>query len=185
MGWTILAIANLFCALLSYAFLAHALAKLRWHNRGLFMVLLAIVICGQTWIVPQAIGTFWWRPGHALYIIWLVNWLVSALSIALLWSALVRTTSDRADAARLDGCGAWGIFRHVVLPLVRPTVLLLAFVNAIGSILALAELWWPSSSSSTATALGADVRFLVAGSLLMTGPLIAIFFYTRQLYPDR
>jgi multiple sugar transport system permease protein len=40
---------------------------------------------------------------------------------------------DLDDAARLDGCGHWGIFRRVILPLLGPalaTTAMFTFINA-------------------------------------------------------
>ncbi len=181
MFWTILATANLVCALLSYAFLAHALANLHWRHRGIFVVLLAIVICGQTWLVPQAVTHFWFRWNITLYSIWLIDWLVSAFSIVLFWTLFSHTSRDPADAARLDGCGALGIFWHIVLPLVRRTLLLIAILTLIATLVVLvAALGSPTSSSRIAGASGMDIGFLVVSSFLMTIPLIASFFYARR-----
>ncbi len=181
MAWTILATANLVCALLSYAFLAHALANLRWRDRGILVVLLAIVVCGQTWLVPQAIASFWFSWQDALYPIWLINWLVSAFSIVLFWDALSHTSRDSADSARLDGCGTWGIFWHIVLPLVRRALLLIATLTAIATLIGFAAIFSGLTASlQVAGASGIDIRLLIGGSLIMSVPLIAIFFYARR-----
>jgi multiple sugar transport system permease protein len=36
---------------------------------------------------------------------------------------------DLLDAARVDGCSEWGFFRHIALPLAKPLIGLLAFIN--------------------------------------------------------
>jgi multiple sugar transport system permease protein len=183
--WTILAGVNLLCALLAYSFLAYALGRLHWQGRGIALVLFAIVLCAQVWIAPQLISTFVFRIDVALYWIWFADWLVAAFAIVLLWQSLRDTSRARADAARLDGCGPIGIYWHVVLPLVRPTLLLLAFL----SVMAIsAELFPPApdllhrSGSSTVVP---SLPFVITCSAIMTLPLIAIFFVAKKLFPER
>jgi multiple sugar transport system permease protein len=36
---------------------------------------------------------------------------------------------DLLDAAHVDGCSEWGFFRHIALPLAKPLIGLLAFIN--------------------------------------------------------
>jgi ABC-type glycerol-3-phosphate transport system permease component len=159
------------------------MAHLRWRNRGIFAVLLAIVICGQIWLVPQAIALFWFHWNIALYSFWLVNWIVSALSVVMFWNALTNASRDRADAARMDGCGAWGIFWHVVMPLVRQTLLIAATLIILPMLIGLAAAFAGLSSFHAVDAGEIDVRLLFAGSLIVSAPLIAIFFYARRLTP--
>jgi multiple sugar transport system permease protein len=59
--------------------------------------------------------------------------LVSVWGIFLLRQAYLAVPRDLEDAARLDGAGEWGVFRHVALPAVQPalaTLALFAFVDA-------------------------------------------------------
>jgi multiple sugar transport system permease protein len=181
--WTILASVNLVCAVLSYSLLAYALARLRWNGRGTVLVLLAIIISAQVWLVPQLISTLLLGVNTALYWIWFADWLICAFSIVLLWHSLNDTSPDRADAARMDGCGPFGIYWHVVLPLVRRTMLLLAILTlmaATGDLLA-REL---ENLQGQALYLVTSLSFLLVSSAIMTIPLIAIFFVARKLLPD-
>lgn len=45
---------------------------------------------------------------------------------------LLSTPSDYIDAARIDGCGEWGIYWRIVLPLVKPALAVLAIFTFIG-----------------------------------------------------
>jgi multiple sugar transport system permease protein len=82
----------------------------------------------------------------------------------------------------MDGCGAFGIYWHVVLPLVRQTFLLLAIfiLVATGGFL----LARPSVTLHAGTR-SSDFPFLIAASVATTLPLIAIFFLARQFFPAR
>ena len=180
MIWTILASVNLICALLAYSFLAYAMARLRWNGRGIALVLLAIIICAQVWIVPQLLSMFLLRRNVLLYWIWFADWLVCAFSIVLFWHGLKNTSRDRMDGARLDGCGPFGIYWHVVLPLVRGMLLLLAVLTLMatsGELLARGLEHLQRQTPYIVTGLS----FMIISSAIMTIPLIAIFFLASKL----
>jgi multiple sugar transport system permease protein len=44
------------------------------------------------------------------------------------------------EAARLDGAGQWGMFRHITLPLLNPTIVFLAVTSAISSLQVFAQI---------------------------------------------
>ncbi len=183
MIWTILASVNLVCALCSYSLLAYSLAHLRWRDRGIFFVLLAIIICGQVWLIPQAISISTLRSSAVLYPIWFGDWLVSGFAIVLLCQVLRDIPRDLADAARLDGCGAWGIYWHIVLPLVRPALLLLVILTIMATWIAFAAPFVQMTRQfELAEPTVINIRSLIAGSLVMTLPLIAIFFLARRYF---
>ncbi|MGD8167947.1 carbohydrate ABC transporter permease [Herbiconiux sp. P16] len=50
--------------------------------------------------------------------------------------AMRQTPVDQVEAASLDGAGSWGVFRHVYLPSIRPTLLLMGVMTVIFSFLA-------------------------------------------------
>jgi ABC-type glycerol-3-phosphate transport system permease component len=180
--WTILVALNLFCAVAGYSFLAYALARLRWCERGVPIVVIAIIISAQTWFIPQLLCGFILKLNLLLDWCWFGNWLVCAFGIVLLWHALKHVPSDRADAARIDGCGAFGIYWHVVLPLVRPALLFLAiFVLIANGGFLLAR----TSQIVRPAAPPQDLALLLGVSVAATLPLIAIFFLATQFFPAR
>jgi len=52
MAFLIALIVNLAGMLLIYSLLAFALARLRWHHRGVMAVVVTLVVAGQFWIGP-------------------------------------------------------------------------------------------------------------------------------------
>ncbi|MFB2597870.1 carbohydrate ABC transporter permease [Herbiconiux sp. P17] len=50
--------------------------------------------------------------------------------------AMRQTPVDQVEAASLDGADSWGVFRHVYLPSIRPTLLLMGVMTVIFSFLA-------------------------------------------------
>ena len=53
------------------------------------------------------------------------------LSIFILHGFFREIPRELADAARIDGCSAWGEFRHVVLPLSRPALATVVILNMV------------------------------------------------------
>jgi len=51
------------------------------------------------------------------------------ISILILRGAFEAVPRELLEAARMDGCGAWGVFRHVGLPLVRPALATVVIFN--------------------------------------------------------
>lgn len=51
-------------------------------------------------------------------------------------AALRQTPMDQVEAARIDGCNGWQLFRYIYLPNIRPTVNLMFVMIVIGSFLA-------------------------------------------------
>lgn len=60
-------------------------------------------------------------------------WQNLGLSFILMSAGLQGVPDDLLEAAEVDGAGAWGRFRHVVVPLLSPTIF---FSTIVGSILA-------------------------------------------------
>ena len=179
LNWTILSAANLVAALLSYTLLAYAFAKLAWRGRGMPLALLAIIISGQVWFIPQLIDAFVLRENLVLDWEWLIDWFCACFSIVFLWLILKDTSADRADAAKLDGCGAFGIYWHIVLPLVRHALWLLAIFILITNAVYLLVLSRDMRHSSNL-----DWAFLVSASFAMSAVPIALFLFARKLFPS-
>lgn len=62
----------------------------------------------------------------------IVVWQFVGFHLVLFLVALSNIPRELYEAARIDGAGSWGLFRHVTLPLINPT-LVLSIVMATGS----------------------------------------------------
>jgi ABC-type sugar transport system permease subunit len=69
------------------------------------------------WAMPTVILTFSWREVGYFTVIYLAG--------------LQGIPEELKEAARIDGCGPWRVFRHVTLPLLMPTTF---FVLVLGTI---------------------------------------------------
>jgi multiple sugar transport system permease protein len=80
------------------------------------------------------------NPGTALPAILLfVAWKSFGYNMIIFLAALQMVNKDLLDAARVDGAGPWMRFRHVILPSIAPTVLLVAILTVAGMFQLFAE----------------------------------------------
>ncbi|MEN0111921.1 MAG: carbohydrate ABC transporter permease, partial [Planctomycetota bacterium] len=118
------------CSLAAYAF-----ACLRWRGRELVFGLLiaTMLLPWQATMIPRFLLVRELGLYNTLAALVLPKFLGDAFSIFLLRQFFRGLPRELIDAARIDGCGDWGVFRRVVLPLSVPalvTVGLLQFVEA-------------------------------------------------------
>ena len=116
---------------------------------------------------------------------------VSAFGIFLMRQAFLKIPREVEEAAIIDGCNVFQMFIRVVIPMVKPTLAVLAVFTFIGS---WGEFLWPSimltKDSMYTLPVGinnlqgmfsANWRYIAAGSILSTIPII-IFFLAMQRY---
>lgn len=96
------------------------------------------------------------------------------------------------EAAEIDGCGHWGIFRHVIVPLSKPALAsktIFTFMGAWGSFLwplvvtnedALRTL--PLGLQAFQGQYGTEWHLLMAASLLMLLPIVIIFLLGQRYF---
>jgi multiple sugar transport system permease protein len=81
--------------------------------------------------------SFTGTPNHALFsTIALVLWRFAGFNMLILLTGLQSIPVDVYEAARVDGCSRWQAFRHVTLPLLRPSIALMLVLSITGSLLA-------------------------------------------------
>ena len=98
-------------------------------------------------LINRAIGAFGFGPVDWLgdpttsipAILIFVTWKVFGYNMIVFTAALSAVPQDLLAAARLDGAGAWGRFRHVILPAIGPTLLLAAVMSVAGFLQIFAE----------------------------------------------
>lgn len=73
-------------------------------------------------------------PTTALVTLSLISvWQNIGIPMLLFLAALVRIPDDLYEAARLDGAGAWTIFRRIQLPLILPTLGIVSVLTFVGN----------------------------------------------------
>lgn len=178
---------NLAGMLIVYSLMAFALARLGWHGRGRTGVFATVLIAQVFWIAPA-----WLILGpnsadaFAAWTIWFGNWLVSGFSVVVLWRAVREIPRQMEDSARLDGCGSFGTFRHVILPLVRRELGLIAILTVMATLLPFwAFLTTPDAGEAVTvfqrtSSPAARMGMMLLGSLLGILPLVGIFLLARR-----
>lgn len=179
----------LFCSLGGYAF---AMFEFRF-KPALFALVMGTMLLPTfmnmipTFMVMDALG--WIDQHRALYI----PTAASAFGIFLMRQyALTGVPRELIEAARMDGCGEFAIFWHIVLPLLRPalgTLGLVTFIaswnNFIGPLVVMRtadQYTLPLALRSLQATVNTEWGALMAGSAIATLPLLVLFALTsRQL----
>ncbi|MFF0163593.1 carbohydrate ABC transporter permease [Streptomyces sp. NPDC005263] len=175
------------CALAGYGF-----AKFRFAGRTLLFNVMfsSLSIPFAVVLVPlfvMLVKTGLGSPWFAL----IVPWVAPAFGIFMMQQYIVQSIPDSVlEAARIDGAGEFGIFRRIVLPLLRPSLGALAvwtFLQSYNSFL------WPlvlvTDSSQYTLPLGLQTLFVseqrqydlvLAGAVLAVLPAVVLFVVLRK-----
>ena len=116
---------------------------------------------------------------------------VNALGIFLMRQAFLAIPKEMEEAAFVDGCSVFQIWWKILLPMVKPTLAVLAIFTFIGS---WGEFLWPSivltkkalytlpvGVNDLQGMFSANWRFIAAGSIIATIPIL-VFFIAMQRY---
>jgi len=79
------------------------------------------------------IGHNWFASGPQglAVIMLLVVWGAVPFVVITLSAGLTQVPAELEEAARLDGAGSWGVFRHVTLPILKPIIVMLTTLSVI------------------------------------------------------
>jgi multiple sugar transport system permease protein len=187
-------IGSLIGVILSCSLVAYGLARVRWPGRNfLFLLTIALLLLpGQVTLVPLFIifRNLGW-VGTFLPLI-VPHFFGNAFFIFLLRQFMMTLPMDLSDAARIDGAGEFRTFWSVILPLIRPalaTVGLFQFQAAWNDFLG--PLIYLTDQSTYTISLGLQQYNsqhttqwgqLMAASVLLTLPIIVIFFLTQRTF---
>ena len=177
---------------------AYPLARMNFKGKRIvfFSILATIMIPFQSIMLPVYIITLKLHMVDSVnnvmgYLGLVMPFAVSAFGIFLMRQAFLKVPREVEEAAVIDGCNVLQMFCKVVLPMVKPTLAVLAVFTFIGS---WGEFLWPSimltKDSMYTLPVGinnlqgmfsANWRYIAAGSVLSTIPII-IFFLAMQKY---
>ncbi|MEV1078853.1 sugar ABC transporter permease [Streptomyces sp. NPDC050211] len=81
----------------------------------------------------EMIGHNWFASGPEglAVIMLLVVWGAVPFVVITLSAGLTQVPKEMEEAARLDGAGAWGVFRYVTLPILKPIIVMLTTLSVI------------------------------------------------------
>ena len=177
---------------------AYPLARMQFKGKKFtfFAILATIMIPFQAIMLPVYLITLKLHLIDSVnnvmgYLGLVMPFAVSAFGIFLMRQAFLKVPKEVEEAAIVDGCNVFQMFWQVVIPMVKPTLAVLAVFTFIGS---WGEFLWPSimltKDSMYTLPVGinnlqgmfsANWRFIAAGSIIATIPII-IFFLAMQRY---
>lgn len=198
MNSMIVAGATVLLNLILSAMAAYPLARMQFLGKkfSFFAVLATIMVPFQAIMLPVYLITLKLHLIDSVsnfmgYIGLVMPFAVSAFGIFLMRQAFLSIPKEMEEAAIVDGCNAWQVFFKVLLPMVKPSLAVLAIFTFIGS---WGEFLWPSivltKESMYTLPVGvnnlqgmfsSNWRFIAAGSILATIPIV-IFFLAMQKY---
>ena len=121
--------------------------------------------------------TFLGTPEGALWsTVFLVVWRYAGFYMLLMLVGLQGISDDVFEAARIDGATRWQTFRHITVPLLRPTFALTTVLCVTGSLLAFDQFYiltkgGPDNSTMTIVQLIYNVAFQGQNNLGIAGAL--------------
>ncbi len=189
---------TVFLNLLLSSLAAYPLARMNFAGKKVFFfaILATIMVPFQAIMLPVYLITI---KLHFLdsvnnfmgYLGLVMPFAVSAFGIFLMRQAFLTVPKEMEEAAIVDGCNVFQVFFKVVLPMVKPTLAVLAIFTFIGS---WGEFLWPSivltkdamytlpvGVNNLQGMFSSNWRFIAAGSILSTIPIL-IFFLALQKY---
>ncbi|MCJ7842253.1 carbohydrate ABC transporter permease [Lederbergia sp. NSJ-179] len=181
---------------LSSSFVAYGFSRL--HGRGknlLFIILLGtMMIPGQVMMIPQFIifSKLGWV--NTLLPLIVPNFFANAFNVFLLRQFISGIPRELDEAAKIDGLGYFGIYWRIIMPLLTPILIAigiftfnanwgmfmepLIYINDVAKMpLALGVQIISATFSTNAIP---DWNIVMVASLLLTGPMIIVFFFGQK-----
>jgi cellobiose transport system permease protein len=170
-----------FSALAGFAF-----AKLRFRGSKflLITVIATMLVPVQLGVIPLYIEMVRFGWANHLQAVIAPN-LASAFGVFLMRQYIVGSVpNELIDAARVDGCYTFGVFRHVVWPAVRPVAAVLGLLTFMTT---WNDFFWPLvvlsprnptvqvAVSTLASGYVEDYALVLAGTFVSILPLLAVF----------
>ena len=197
LGWSVYvatmstALTLFFCSMGGYAF---AMYEFRF-KKPLFTLLLGMMMLPSflsmipTFVVMDALS--WIDQPRALYVPSAAN----AFGIFLMRQFISASVPrELVEAARMDGCGEFRIYRSIVLPLLGPALSVLALVTFIASwnnfvgalvVMRTTEMYTlPLALRSMQSPVNTEWGAMMAGAAIATLPLLAVFVVSSRRLID-
>ncbi|GAB4466446.1 MAG: hypothetical protein OHK0029_37780 [Armatimonadaceae bacterium] len=180
--------------LISSSLVAFAFARLNFPGRdALFLVLLAtMMVPGAVTMMPQFLIFRELNWIDTLRPLWVPAFFGAPFNIFLLRQFFMSIPTELEDAAKIDGCGPFGIYWRIMLPLVKPALAAIAILAILGAWNNFqGPLIYLSSPEKMPLAYalqlyqqqhGGEPGLLMAASTLVILPIIVLFFFTQRYF---
>lgn len=176
------------CSMAAYAF-----ARLEFPARdALFTLCLSLLMVpGQIFLVPHYDIMVRLRLTDSVTALWLPK-IFSAFGTFMLRQFFLSQPRALDEAAMLDGCGFFGIYSRILMPLIKPALVSLAILTALS---AFKDLMWPlivnnsldkmTLSAGLAMLIGEHTTYypqVMAGSVMAVWPMIVLFLLFQNQF---
>jgi multiple sugar transport system permease protein len=177
------------CTIVSYSF-----ARLRWPGRDtIFLIVIAtMMLPAQVTMVPVFLifAKIGWV--NTLKPLWIGSFFGTAFFIFLLRQFFMTIPTDIEEAAKIDGCGYVRTLVQVMVPLIKPallSVIIFQFMWTWNDFLG--PLIYIQSRELMTLTLGLQAftyahsgqwHYLMAGSVMMTLPVLILFFALQRYF---
>lgn len=180
--------------LISSSLVAYSLARIPWPGRNFLFILTVatLMLPFQVTMIPLFIifkNLGWVNSWFPLII---PHWFGGALYIFLLRQFFLTIPQELSEAARIDGASEFKIYRSVIIPLAKPalaTVAIFEFIarwrDYIGPLIYLSDQKLYVLSLGIyeyRSQYGAEWGLLMAASVLITLPIILLFFFLQKIF---
>jgi ABC-type glycerol-3-phosphate transport system permease component len=183
--------------LFSSSFVAYAFARLNWPGRtAAFGLLLAtMMLPAQVTMIPSFM--IWRGAGlyNTLCPLWLPAWFGTAFFIFLMVQHMRTIPRDLEEAARIDGASTLRTWAQIIVPETKPALAAIAIMVFMGSWNEfMAPLIYLRDQSLFPLSLGlynlrldnpeggTDWTLIMAGNVLMTFPVVLVFFLFQKYF---
>jgi multiple sugar transport system permease protein len=174
----------------------YALAKLRFRGKRLVFASLLILLMVPLGVLIVPL----WTVAHTLnindtYLALILPPLANPLGVFLMRQFILSLPKDLENAARLDGVSEFGIYRRIILPLVKPGLVVLAIIVFTDQFMSFI---WPlvSTSSDDLQVLtvglasfrakgGVDYGIWSAAAIMSLVPIAILFFVLQRQFLAR
>lgn len=177
---------------LSSAIVAYGFARLEWRGKkAMFALVLATMMIPFPVVMGPMFLLFSWLGWiGSLKPLWVPAFFANGFNVFMLRQFFMGIPKDLDEAARIDGCGNWGIFWKVIVPLSKPALAVVAlfhFVFVWNDFLA--PLIFLRNQDQFTLALGLQLyqskagqtpwNHLMAASTLVIAPVLVLFILTQ------
>ena len=181
------------------ALAAYPLARMNFRGKNFifFLVLITLTVPFQAIMLPVYIIVLKMNLVDSIsdfngYLGMILPFCVNAFGIFLLRQAFLTIPKEIEEQALIDGCNSFQIFYKILIPLIKPSLSVLAIFTFVGS---WGEFLWPSiilTKQSLFTlpvginelqgAFSANYRLIAAGSIVSILPIIAFFLVLQKYF---
>lgn len=191
---TFITLISILGKVISITLVAFAFSRLRWWGRDVvFLIMLStMMLPPHITLIPQFILFKWWGWIDTFLPLIVPTFFGGPWLTFLVRQYMMSLPRELDDAARIDGCSSFGVYRRIILPMSKPAILIIVIFifNGTWNEFLLPLIYLQSPDNFT-LALGLRMfqgeastswNLLMAASLLTMLPVILLFFVSQRYF---